>query len=179
MAASQARVAKTCDGDVCTQLLVRGDQISFVSVEQARLVGCGKVCPMKLDDTAMPSDIELPKNYVLVHDTEGTLFGRCDFYIVRWSGRGGRVMNPEAVPSAVKQYFGRNANVRGGSVEIPEGPWKRVCKIEFIRYRRPGYAKGFEHRYDSPQMLYVCERPLAWRLPLPNCIVTHRGFEKP
>lgn len=176
-----ARVAKTCDGDACTQLLVRGDAISFVSVEQARLVGCGKVCPMKLDDEAMPSDVRLPKNYVLVHDTEGTILGKCDFYVVKWRGNGGRAANPDALPEAVTKYFGNETPIRAGSVEIPDGPWKRVCQVRFIRYRRHGYhEKGFEHEWAAPQWLYVCERPLAWKVPLPaGCQVTEKGFERP
>lgn len=173
-----ARVAKTCSAKCgCTQLLVRGDMISFVSVEQSRRVGCAKGnCPMKLDDEAMPSDITLPKTFVLVHDTEGVVLGKCDFYVVRW--RPGRA--PNAVPAAAQKYFGEGAQIQGGSVEVPAGPWKRVCRVRFIRYRRHGYEKGFEHEYDVPVWLFSCAKPLAWKIELPTgCVVTERGFIRP
>ena len=174
-----ARVARTCSDEVCTELLVRGDQIGFVSVEQARKIGCNESeCKEHLDESAMPSDIKLPASFVLVHDTEGTLLSRCDFYVVRW--KGARADNPEDLPKAVRKYFGNEARIQAGSVDIPEGPWKKVCKVAFIRYRRPGFEKGFSHGYDPAVTLYVTKKPLAWKLALPEgCVVTERGFIKP
>lgn len=177
-----ARVAKTevCDTKACYQghLLVRGDKISFVSTEQVRRVGYHA-----LDPDAMPSDIELPGNYVLVHDTAGELLNRCDFYVVRWYTDRGQSDHSKIGSKALRDahaYFGSGTSIKLGSVDIPEGPWKRETKVKCIRYRRHGYDKLFEHTYDVPVDLFTTDRPLAWRVSLPSgCIVDERGFVRP
>jgi hypothetical protein len=175
------RVAEVevCDANVCEvgHLLVRGDRVHFVSTEQARRVG-----ETKLDPVAMPSDIKLPPSYVLVHDATGRLLEKCDIYIVRWrSSRRKQVSEIHQNDLAAAQdYFGPNAPIRGGFVEIPTGPWKRVARVRFIRYSRFGFATPFEHRYDPPVDLSSTTRPLAWRLPLPEgCVIDNRGFVRP
>jgi hypothetical protein len=177
-----ARVANTevCDSKQCrpVQLLVRADKVSFVSTEQVRRVGYHA-----LDPDAMPSDIELPGNYVLVHDTAGELLNRCDFYIVRWYSDSGHFDHNRSSQKAVrdaKAYFGSGASIRVGSVDIPDGPWKRETKVKCIRYRRHGYDKLFEHTYEVPVHLFTTDKPLAWRVSLPDsCIVDERGFVRP
>lgn len=182
MAGTAARVAVTCSDEVCTRVLARGDQIEFVSVEQAKAVGCKTgACPMALDEERMPSDIVLTPGFVLVHDTEGAVFGKCEFYVVRWKSRQPNDVDfsSNADMRAAKDYFGTE-EIEVGSVEIPRGPWVRVCRVQLIRYRRYGYAKGFEHPYATPVWLHECRKPLAWKLALPEgCIVNERGFIKP
>lgn len=181
MASNGARIAQAtvCEGDVCetSDLLVRGDQIQFVSVEQVREVG-----DHPLDELAMPSDIRLKSNFVLVQDTSGLLFDRCHMHIVRWHGvrRSLQSVRANSVQVA-RQYFGNGIPISVGEVEVPEGPWQRVAKVKYIRYRRYGYAKAnYEHPFNPPVFLYATQRPLAWKLKLPNgCIVDERGFVRP
>jgi len=175
-----ARIAETevCNSSTCSisHLLVRGDQISFVSVEQVKQVG---VHP--LDDTKMPADITLPQGFVLVHDANGAIFNRCDMFIVKWhKGRSSLSNVHDNDVKVAQEYFGGGARLSVGSVEVPTGKWSRIGKIRFIRYRRHGYAKGFEHEYSPPVFLYSTNKPLAWKLSLPSgCIVDARGFVRP
>lgn len=185
--AGKVAEAEVCDECSCavSHLLVRGDVISFVSVEQTKLKG-----PLsdeeKRNERKLPSDIKIPRNYVLVHDTTGTILDRCDMYVVRWRKTSVRNasnmrtdMNEEALRNA-QQYFGAD-DLRFGSVDIPKGPWHRVARIKHIRYRRVGvHSASYDHEYEVPVDLLYCKKPLAWRLPLPNgCIVDERGFVWP
>lgn len=174
-------MARACDDNTCTHLLVRGDRIEFISVEQARAVGCGPlVCPPKLNESAMPSDIRLPRDFVLVHDESGEVFPRCELWILRWRNSNGHASEVQGPAEATaRAYFGRN-NWRVGAVEIPQGPWEPLTKIRLVRYRRPGYDNGFEHLFQQDVMLYYSPRPLAWKLSLPNgCVVNSHGFVRP
>jgi hypothetical protein len=175
-----ARVARTeiCDSGVCdiANLLVRGDQIEFVSTEQVRAVG-----RHPLDPDAMPSDIVLPKGFVLVHDTTGRLLDRCHFYVVKWSRTGTKGVSnlSKNELEAAKAYY-NGARLTGGSVDIPEGPWHRDAKVAFIRYRRHGHPKKFEHPYEPAVFLYGTDKPTAWKIVLPQgCVVDARGFVWP
>lgn len=169
-------ITEVCDEVSCqqSQLLVRGDRISFVSVEQVKKVG-----RYPLDEEKMPSDVFLPEDFVVVHDTAGILFDRCHMHIVKW--RKGRKRTMNGSDPDVSKYFGKNAEIQVGDVEIPQGPWKKRGKIAFIRYRRTGNLKGnYEHDFDPCVFLYSTQRPLSWKLRLPNgCIVDERGFVRP
>jgi hypothetical protein len=184
-----ARVAEACNSRMCAHLLVRGDQIEFVSLQQARRVGCGpQVCEVRLDERKMPSDIKLPRDYVLVHDTTGDLLSRCEFYVLKYHRtRTNRVsqLHPGDVEAAL-DYFSMGDNPKDtirletGAVVTPRGPWKRVAKIRLIRYRRHNYKMGFEHLYDPPVWLSFSERDHAWKLSLPaSCVVHEEGFVRP
>lgn len=171
---------EVCDEQVCErdEILIRGDQVSFVSVEQAKRTGVHK-----LNDRKMPSDIVLPSNFVIAQDPTGKLLNACDVYVLRWHNsrsRGVSNAHPELRKHAA-DYFGRGAPVQFGNVDIPETPWQRVAKVQFIRYRRPGNLKGmYEHEYTPAVWLYDSQKPLAWRLPLPEgCVITAHGFVKP
>jgi hypothetical protein len=177
------RIAKTtvCDSRQCRtgNLLVRGTHIEFVSVEQVRRVG-----RHKLDYYAMPSDVVIPAEFVLVQDTSGELLRRCDFYIVRAKKGGGMVASPQSriVLHDAQEYFGNGSRMPSGNVDIPNGPWHRLGKVQFIRYRRWGHAKAFyEHEYSPTVVLEQTARGAhAWRLPLPGgCQVDSRGFGWP
>lgn len=183
MAGRLAR-ATVCESGTCStsNLLVRGDCVSFVSVEQVEKFG-----EHPLDEKKMRSDLWLPRGYVLVHDTTGNTLNRCDFYVVKWRGSGPRKShssNPE--PSAdeldaARLYFGSDGRFTRGAVDIPKGPWQSHTQVRFIRYRRVGMHGGnYEHKYEVPVELHYSTRPLAWRLPLPSgCVVDARGFVYP
>lgn len=184
-----ARVAEACNSKLCAHLLVRGDQIEFISVEQARRVKCGpKSCPTALDERAMPSDIKLPRGYVLVHDTTGDLLSRCELYVLKWHRSGtNRVSNLHKNDvEAARTYFSMGDNptdtirLETGKVILPSGPWKRVAKIRLIRYRRHNYQMGFEHLYDPPVWLHKSASSQSWKLSLPSsCVVHEEGFVRP
>lgn len=172
--------AKVCDSGFCElgDLLVRGDQISFVSTEQVARVG-----RHNLDAVAMPSDVTLPASYVVVHDPTGKLLNKCDMYFVRWKNETRKrapTVRPELIRIA-RAYFGRGSTITRGTVDIPKGPWHRECEVQFIRYRREGDDnRPYEHEYDVPVKLLYSARPLAWRLPLPEgCVVNSHGFVRP
>lgn len=176
--AARIAQAEVCDSKTCRtgHLLVRGDRISFVSVEQVKKVG-----RHKLDAEAMPSDVVLPVNFVLVHDTAGSLLSPCELFIVRWhKGVTESVLeNDSRVVADARKYFGRGLPLQVGEVDVPDGPWQRVGKVAFIRYFRAGNTGGmYEHEFDSPMM--ISYTPHSWKLALPNgCIVDSRGFVRP
>lgn len=190
-----ARVVQTCTETACTSLLVRGTKISLVSVEHLRALERRRRGPLPRDPEqrtliGVRSDIRFPAGFVLVHDTEGTVFPRCDVYIVRFRAR--RVA-PESYMSehhlrTAREYFGDTARIQGGSVDHPSGPWARVAKIQIVRYTRhprvasevAKFAGGHEHEYAPPVWLYSSQRPLAWKLSMPSgCIIDERGFVVP
>lgn len=180
------RIASTtvCESGTCNaaNLLVRGDKISFVSVEQVEKVG-----EHPLDEKKMPSDLWLPGRHVLVHDTVGSALTQCDFYVVKWYPPATRTRhrsNPqpsEQELEAARLYFGSDGRFTRGTVDIPNGPWHLLAQVRFIRYQRVGMHGGsYEHKYEVPVELHYCKRPLAWRLPLPTgCVVDARGFVWP
>lgn len=180
--AGEARIAKTevCDSEACRtgHLLVRGDRLSFVSVEQVKKVG-----RHKLDAEQMPSDVVLPQDYVLVHDTAGSLLSPCELFVVRWHKGDTKLAlpNESQVVTDARKYFGGSLPLQIGEVDTPDGPWHRVAKVAFIRYFRAGNSSGmYEHEYDTPVLLHYTTKPLAWKLALPNgCIVDSRGFVRP
>lgn len=173
-------IGKVCEDGTCErdEVLIRGDQVSFVSTEQVKLVG-----KHKLNDLKMPSDIVLPADFVIAQDPTGNLLNRCDVYVLRW--RTARTLRANAEHTELRKhardYFGRNTPLQFGNVDIPETPWQRVAKVQFIRYRRAGELKGmYEHEYTPAVWLYDSQRPLAWKLPLPEgCVITAHGFVKP
>lgn len=191
--------ATVCDDVACRtgHLLVRGDRVSFLSVQRWReLQRRGYKREVVKGDVIwspeMPdSDVELPPSYVLVHDTSGNLLSKCDLYVLRWRAQNGKKSARNSteeisrkILSDAQEYFVSENNVElrpgFGHVEIPEGSWKKVANVQFIRYRRPGFVKPFEHDYDPAVEVHDCMRPLAWRLPLPSgCVVDSRGFVWP
>lgn len=183
---------EVCDEVACEigDLLVRGDRVSFVSMEQVRRLGAKRrIVNDRVEWTPRmpPADVTLPSDYVIVHDTSGKLFSPCDLYVVRWNRRpiidseDGSNRSAQIMRSAT-QYYGPGVPIHVGSVEHVEGPWKRIPgKIALIRYRRVGVEKDtYEHDFNPPIDLYQCKTPLAWRMPLPDgCVVTKHGFERP
>jgi hypothetical protein len=178
----RARLAQAtvCNTGYCRTgtLLVRSTHLEFVSVEQVRRVG-----RHKLDYYAMPSDIVVPPEFVLVHDTEGRVLSRCDMMIVRdKKARVARAQVTQVVLTDAQAYFGDGRPMPIARVDIPKGAWHRVGKVAFIRYRRAGHAQGFyEHEFSHPvDLMVTAGGPVAWRMPLPSgCVVDSRGFVSP
>lgn len=193
-----ARIAEAtvCDATGCDtgHLMVRGDRIGFLSQQRykqllregyTRRVEQGSV----IWEPEMPdSDVKLPAGYVLVHDTTGKLLSKCDLYVLRWRGQirsqlGTNLVNEQLLADA-RDYFvdadGGEIKPALGSVEIPAGSWTKVATVKFIRYRRAGHPKPFEHEYEPAVEVHDSSRVLAWRLPLPTgCVVDSRGFVWP
>jgi len=176
-----ARVAEVCDDQVCAHALVRGDKIEFVSVEQSRAAGCtARNCKIALNDEALESDIKLPHDFVLVHDTQSVVFDRCTLYVVRWRGKRDRIDNVHEDDLKVAEEYFKGPPEAFGAVEVPRGPWRKIADVQHIRYCRHGVVKGFNHHFHPAVTLYACERPLAWKLKLPNgCVITDHGFIRP
>jgi hypothetical protein len=174
--------AEVCNARECdiVHFLVRGDAISLVSTEQVqRRGGLARFREANNTHPRLPADIRIPRGFVLVHDSAGRILSKCDIYILRWH-KGGRKRPHDADLAMARDYFGSDANLGSGKVEIPDGKWARVARVQLIRYRRPGFRKPFEHKYDPVVDLFMSERPLAWRLPLPEgCVVDSRGFVRP
>jgi hypothetical protein len=180
--------AEVCESGLCDvgNMLVRGDKVSFVSVERVRKSGAKRkeVDGRVIWTPEMPkADIELPRGFVVIHDTAGKLLSPCDLYIVKWySNKGVAVSDlPHDELASVREYYGAKTKIKVGLVEIPEGPWEKVGRVQLIRYFRAGKAEDtYEHEFDPPVDLFDCARPLAWRLPLPQgCVVDDRGFVWP
>lgn len=180
--------AEVCETGLCQigHLLVRGDRVSFVSDEQVKKSGAKRSVKdgrVYWDPAPPKSDVVLPRDYVIVHDPTGTLLSACDMFIVRFFSTtiSKESISTDAV-SAARQYYGKNLRLRVGSVELPEGPWKKIPgKMQMVRYRRAGdLADNYEHVWEPSVHLYDCRKPIAWRMPLPEgCVVDARGFVRP
>lgn len=188
------RLAEYCTKETCADLRVNGDRVSFVSVEQLRRYGWTDLregMSSAERERELPADIRsIPPSYVLAHDANGVVLPKCELYVLKWT-RGGteRPASPQDLRAA-ERYFGTRRVVRG-TVDIPHGPWRRLCRVSVIRYHRdagptPRHVGDFEHpyaldlKYDEPVWLSACRSPLAFRLALPDgCIITTHGFEKP
>lgn len=186
----EPRVAEVevCDEQVCEtgHFLVRGDRVSFVSTDKTTREQIDRLRSTDPDGTVrwkrfIQSDVPLPPSYVLVHDAAGRLLNKCDVYVLRWSSSR-RQMESDMHRSdlrAAQDYFGPEARIRGGSIDLPGEDWAPIARIHIIRYRRYGFGM-FEHVYDTPVELQSTTRPLAWKLPLPDgCVIDSRGFVRP
>ena len=177
-----AKIAQAviCNKQMCVprDLLVRGDHISFVSVEQAERTG---IHP--LDDQKMPSDIVMPKDFCLIEDPTGKYLRKCDFYILRWQD--GDVLKhgvSDKVEKVAADYFGNGTRLKPRTVDIPAAnSWRKSAQIAFIRYRRAGELSGnYEHPYNPSVWIYETNKPIGWRIALPTgCVVDGRGFVWP
>ena len=183
--------AEVCETGMCDLgfMLIRGDRVSFVSEEKmTRLKAAGF---KRVEENGRviwtprvpKADIVLPRGYVVVHDTHGVLLSKCDLYIVKWHSSGG--LMPADLPhqqlKAAQSYYGAKTPIKCGQVDIPEGPWRELGRVSFIRYFRAGEQQdNYEHEFDPPVDLCDTKQPLAWRLPLPEgCSVDDRGFVWP
>lgn len=184
--------AEVCETGLCNigHLLVRGDRVSFVSVEQLEKSGAKRTVDdgrVYWDPAPPKSDVVMEKGYVVVHDPSGALLSSCDLYVVKWhriytsSVSDVDEVSPEVL-AAAKEYYGAKTPISVGSVEFPEGPWSRIAgKMALIRYRRYGVDQDdYEHVWDPSVSLFICKHPIAFRLPLPEgCVVDERGFVRP
>ena len=185
------RVAYACDADQCAHLRVNGDRVSFVSQEQLRKYGWTPLVEgisNQAREKQLPADIKsVPKNFVLVHDANGTILSPCELYILRWQGGGApTAWQSDADRREAVAYFGRGEAIEAGRVTLPgRGSFRRICRVSVIRYTRAGERAGdYEHPYDfqypKPVTLSICRQPLAFRLSLPDgCLIDDRGFVRP
>lgn len=189
--AGRVAEAEVCESGTCNvgNLLVRGDRVSFVSCEKwKRLKTAGyrrrEEGGRVIWTPRVPnSDVKLPRGHVVVHDTTGNLLSQCDLYIVKWHSKTGISSSelPHDELRVAREYYGDNVPIKCGSVDIPQGPWRKVGKVKFIRYFRAGQQQDtYEHEYEPAVLLCDSSRPLAWRLALPiGCVVDDRGFVWP
>lgn len=144
-------------------IVVRGDEPSFIEV------GTGK-------------EVVLPDDFLVVQDVSGKALRVCDLYFLRNRGRikGDANLSAQAL-SAVKRWYGDAVSIGKYSVDLPDGGWKRVAKINGIRYRREGELAGaYEHPYDPPVVLFRSTVAPAWRVVHPDgCIIDERGIVHP
>ena len=196
-----ARTAEYCErkGE-CAQLRVNGDHVSLVSVEHFRKTGIKHENiferkeqlwyrfpdghEARLSDVLRSDIRSIPKGYVLAHDSTGAILDPCEFFILKWRSGAKMAPRPEEVREA-EAYFGEGKKIRRGRVQIPQGKWRKICRIAVIRYTRYGDLAGdYEHPYDlyyeKPVWLFILNRPLAFKLRLPDgCLVDERGFVRP
>jgi hypothetical protein len=146
-------------------LMARGDIVSFVMTD-------GSV-------------VELPKSFVLLHDPSGKLIDKCTLVCCRCSLQSRLVHTiPSRIHDYVVDYFGSDAVLVKGTVEIPKGPWHPLGTVKEIRYDRHGqYEDAFYHPFsdsDPGVELFRQGKGSAYLLVLPGgCKVDARGFVWP
>lgn len=170
-------------------MLIRGDHVSFVSEEKWLRLKAAGYKRVEEDGRVIwtprvpKPDIAIPRGYVLIHDTRGNLLSKCDLYIVKWHNAASILLSdlPHQQLKAAQTYFGAQTPIKCGRVDIPDGPWRELGPVRFIRYFRAGKQQDdYEHEFDPPVDLCDQKQPLAWRLPLPDlCVVDDRGFVWP
>lgn len=145
--------------------MVRGTQVSFLRPG---------------DGDSEEDGIILPPSYGIVHDVSGQYLRPCDIYFLRFQKTGGRIEDENLIED-LKDYYGEYSDLSKGTVDIPMGPWVRIASVRNIRYYRAGNLRGhYEHPFSQNVLLYQCDRPLSWRLRLPDdCEVTAHGFVRP
>jgi len=149
------------DPSLCT-IMVRGDMVAF-----------------EMEDG---STLEFKKGVGLIHDVAGMCMDRCDIRVGKCNTGRRKVQRLDArVEAAARNYFGNDAELRDGTVEVPQGPWKYVGRVTRIYYRRYGQLKGlYQHPFEQPIPLYESVQGDGYRLRLPKrCVVDEHGFVWP
>jgi hypothetical protein len=146
-----------------TSIVVRGDEVSFL-------------------EHGTKKEVVLPDDFLVVQDVSGSVLRKCDLYFLRNRGvvkDDTRLTN--AASQAVKKWYGDGVSIDKYRVDLPEGAWQRVAKIDGIRYRREGDLAGpYEHPYDPPVVLFRASHAPAWRVVHPDgCIIDERGIVHP
>ena len=126
-----------------------------------------------------------PEEFVVAHDPTGEYLPPCDFYIARFRSTmvpvDGAYEDHESQTLA-EHFYGDRSRISKGSLELPDGEWQRVGRIDEIGYRRRGDRKArYQHTYAESVTLFECKgRVRAWRLRLPvSCVADERGFVSP
>jgi hypothetical protein len=155
-------------------VLVKGDHVDFVRHGDARI-------------------FDAPPNYVLLHDTDGSYFRRCDAIICGYAFQSDNEVEPtEASLRTARKYYGEGFELENGWLAHPSGPWQRLMQLDAIRYFRAGehedyYRHVFNReiiRYEQPVWLFEQPRTrtsrIAYKVALPDgCVWNERGFVKP
>jgi hypothetical protein len=147
-----------------TPIVIRGDEVSFLEA------GTGK-------ETVLPDD------FLVVQDVSGKILRTCDLYFLRNQGVSHKHVPLTAEASeSVEKWYGDGVSIDKYRVDLPNGDWQRVAKIDGIRYRREGDLAGpYEHPYDPPVVLFRSTGAApAWRVVHPDgCIIDERGIVHP
>ena len=153
-------------------VLVKGDSVSFERED-------GHV-------------LELPKHYVILHDTKGDYLRRCNFYIVPFDFSPCKVceVRRDWIEEA-KRYYGQDQELAYGQIRMLNGKWQKLADVTAIRYWREGeYAvdngeEGYRHeykegRYPTTQPLMYLPSRKAYHIMSPDgCVADHTGFRVP
>lgn len=150
------------------------------STDQPALLARGDVVSFDMDDDIT---IDLPKNFVMLHDPTGRIIDKCTLMCCPCAidTRGPHTV-PDGIHDYVLDYFGSDADLYKGRVEIPKGPWQPLGVVHEIRYDRQGeYEDAFYHPFrGSGVELFKQKRGRAYMLVLPDgCKVDARGFVWP
>jgi hypothetical protein len=149
------------------QFLVRGDLVKFDLVGGARQ--------------------DIPDSWGLIHDPLGAVISPCDIRIGPYKGNGHKAVIEDPVLARIAQaYFGHGMDVHGGSVEVPDGTWEPVGRVEVVYYAR--YGRGnfdglFRHpiKMQAPAVnLLKLRGGGGFKLAFPQgCIIDSHGFVWP
>jgi hypothetical protein len=149
------------------QFLVRGDLVKF------DLEGGGHQ--------------DVPNSWGLIHDPKGAVLNPCDIRIGPYTSTGREARIDDPILSRIcRAYFGHGMKIYDGKLEIPEGQWDLVGRIEVVyyaRYGRGNYDGLFRHpiKMQAPAVdLYKLRRGQGYRLQFPQgCIIDSHGFVWP
>ena len=152
---------------VGNQFLVRGDLVKF------DLVGGAKQ--------------DIPDSWGLIHDPLGAVMSPCDIRIGPYRSNGKKAQIDDPVMARVaRAYFGHGMDIYGGSVDIPDGKWQRVGRVEVVYYARYGQGRFnglFRHqiKMQAPAVhLMKLQGGNGFRLEFPQgCIIDSHGFVWP
>ena len=120
--------------------------------------------------------IVLPKDYGIVHDTEGAELDACTLFLGPFVDAG--PLEGE-LPGEAADYFGNDYQARRARIDVPDGAWNPVGRVHAIVYFRPGrYEDDWRHEFDPPPELLASGDWYAIRMP-DGCVVNWRGIVKP
>jgi hypothetical protein len=144
-------------------------------------------------------EIASPASAGMLYDHSGADWPRCSLLVTRFRGYTHDVDKREL--GAARDYFGRNAEIGAGTVDLPPksfAAWTRVGEVSEIFYGRAGTkAPGrFRHRFHKPRGMWkvifffkgrAAKDPVvlyktrnAYRLELPSgCMIDDRGIAVP
>jgi hypothetical protein len=166
--------------------------------KNAALICMGRHIIFEFDDC---DDLQLPPRWGMLRDPSGTFWPSCSLLFTRFTQG-----SEEDETKPARNYFGRNAEILRGHVDVPphdlKHGWREVGIVKQIFYERAGTkAPGrFKHKFNDPRgwmwlvALFkkrVSETPAvlfeydrggvsALRLELPDgCLVDERGIALP
>jgi hypothetical protein len=160
------------------------ENVGVVAIDKksgAQILVRGDLVKLEFEDGRM---LEIPDDWGILHDPLGKVLDPCDLRLAPYvRGRASVVPETDRMRSVCDSYFGRDTQVREGTVEIPNGPWKDVGRIAHVYYARYGNLKGlYRHPFktQAPQVLLQQNARGQYRLTFPSgCIIDSHGFVWP